>query len=43
MTTKKNEPMPDEIANAMEETVRIRLRGQGDMRVYGLTRRVREV
>lgn len=25
MTTKKNEPMQDEIANAMEETVRIRL------------------
>ena len=25
MTTKKNEPMPDGIANAMEETVRIRL------------------
>lgn len=27
----------------LAETVRIRLRGQGDMRVYGLTRRVREV
>ena len=27
----------------LAETVRIRLRGQGDMRIYGLTRRVREV